>query len=472
MKKVCLKNETTDVVISIVLTALFNFLFLGTEYLFDNMMAYVADSEGVVVAQSYILGASVLGFVLFPVANRFFSSGMKHTLLLCGTVLGVVCIFLIQQHLSYATILIPGLIFFGFLGAVGSGVHYWVFCAFGGSRHLAKMMGVSYALGILFQFVNNNCVKSDVVEAVVLSVSLMFFLVFILKLRNGAVYGRQKETGEAAAARGILRNRTVAAGGLVTCVVLMTCVFSTLDNAVTLVHASGSVDIGQWPRLLLALSGLAAGFLYDIKGRRFMNLIMYSVTLLSTICVVVIQSGGSFIAGIVVFYLSAGFFVVFFTVSFLDLAYYMKVPELWAGIGRAVNNICAVMTSALSVTLLSSKDSMAIIITALVLFVLISIAIYVCQSQFGTEETEADEQSVIGDTEKFSAFSERFSLTDREQEVLKVLLESDENVQEIAEQLLISRAALYRHIASLNEKTETKSRIGLLQFYYSWKKKN
>ena len=156
---------------------------------------------------------------------------------------------------------------------------------------------------------------------------------------------------------------------------------------------------------------------------------------------------------------------MFFTVSFLDLAYYMKVPELWAGIGRAVNNICAVMTSALSVTLLSSKDSMAIIITALVLFVLISIAIYVCQSQFGTEETEADEQSVIGDTEKFSAFSERFSLTDREQEVLKVLLESDENVQEIAEQLLISRAALYRHIASLNEKTETKSRIGLLQFY-------
>lgn len=472
MKKVCLKNETKNVVISIVLTALFNFLFLGTEYLFDNMMAYAADSEGVVVAQSYILGASVLGFVLFPVANRFFSSGMKRTLLLCGTVLGVVCIFLIQQHLSYVTILIPGLIFFGFLGAVGSGVHYWVFCVFGGNRHLAKMMGVSYALGILFQFINNNCVKNDVVEAVVLSVSLMFFLIFILKLRNGAVYGRQKETEEAAAARGILRNRTVAAGGLVTCVVLMTCVFSTLDNAVTLVHASGSVDIGQWPRLLLALSGLAAGFLYDMKGRRFMNLMMYSVTLLSTICVVVIQSGGPFIAGLVVFYLSAGFFVVFFTVSFLDLAYYMKIPELWAGIGRAVNNICAVMTSALSVTLLSSKDSMAIIITALVLFVLISIAIYVYQSQFGTEETKTGEQPAIGDTEKFSAFSERFSLTDREQEVLKVLLESDENVQEIAEQLLISRAALYRHITSLNEKTETKSRIGLLQFYYSWKKKN
>lgn len=28
-------------------------------------------------------------------------------------------------------------------------------------------------------------------------------------------------------------------------VLLMTCVFSTLDNAVTLVHSSGETDIGQ-----------------------------------------------------------------------------------------------------------------------------------------------------------------------------------------------------------------------------------
>lgn len=52
---------------------------------------------------------------------------------------------------------------------------------------------------------------------------------------------------------------------LVLLVALMTCVFSTLDNAVTLVHSSGETDIGQWPRALLALSGLAAGFVFDWK---------------------------------------------------------------------------------------------------------------------------------------------------------------------------------------------------------------
>ncbi len=35
----------------------------------------------------------------------------------------------------------------------------------------------------------------------------------------------------------------------------MTCIFSTLDNTVTLGHADGTMDIGQWPRILLACSG-------------------------------------------------------------------------------------------------------------------------------------------------------------------------------------------------------------------------
>ena len=55
---------------SIVVLALFLFVFLGMEYLFDNCMAMVTDASGVVVAQSYILAASVIGFVLFPVLYR------------------------------------------------------------------------------------------------------------------------------------------------------------------------------------------------------------------------------------------------------------------------------------------------------------------------------------------------------------------------------------------------------------------
>lgn len=468
MKNGFLNEKKSNTIVSVILVALFNFIFLGAEYLFDDMMAYVTDKEGVVIAQSYILGASVIGFILFPIAGRIVKDSMKYILLLGFTVVSVVCIFLVQQHESYEIILISGLILFILLGMAGSGVHYMVFCAIGDSRHLAKMMGTAYAMGILFQFINNNCVKTDTVQSIVLSLVLLLLLILIMRLNSVVVFKKEEHVAE----KCTLKNPVVAGGALVVCVALMTCIFSTLDNAVTLVHAAGSVDIGQWPRLLLALSGLAAGFLYDIKGRQYMSVIMYCVTLLSTICVVVIEMGGPFLAGLVVFYLSAGFFVIFFTVGFMDLAGHMRVPEFWAGFGRATNNICAVLTATLSVALLASGNGMVITITALVLFVLISISTYVYQSQLSFHDGEKDKETAVDDAEKFLAFSECFSLTDREQEILKVLLSSDENVQEIAEQLLISRAALYRHITSLNEKTNTKSRIGLLQLYYTWKKQN
>lgn len=91
--------------LAVVAIALFNFIFLGSEYLFDNMMAYVTDEQGVVLAQSYILGASVIGFVLAPFIFRRVYEGLGRILLMIGAISGVACIFIVQQHDSYAMIL-------------------------------------------------------------------------------------------------------------------------------------------------------------------------------------------------------------------------------------------------------------------------------------------------------------------------------------------------------------------------------
>ena len=50
--------------------AFFYFVFLGTEYLFDNRMAVCTDTAGVVLAQSYILGVSVLGFLSYSLIEK------------------------------------------------------------------------------------------------------------------------------------------------------------------------------------------------------------------------------------------------------------------------------------------------------------------------------------------------------------------------------------------------------------------
>ena len=65
-------------------------------------------------------------------------------------------------------------------------------------------------------------------------------------------------------------------------------------------------------------------------------------------------------------------------------------------------------------------------------------------------------------------FAESFSLTPRETEVLERLLSTEDGVQEIADSLFISRRVLQRYIASVYEKTGTKSRIGLFKNYTNY----
>ena len=311
--------------------AFFNFIFLGIEYQFDNMMALVTGPEQVVTAQGYILGASVLGFLLYPAAASCIKEKFWQIVVFAGALAGVICVFVIWQHTSYGTILAAGCICFILIGMAGSAVHYYLSRA-AAPEHLAKTIGISYAVGIFLQFLNNNLIKNDMAESVVLAVSAAVFSVLLLNAENGIV---QAESDSESASESTLENSEHAGLWLILLIILITCIFSTLDAAVTLRHAAGSADVGQWPRLLLAGSGLLAGVFYDNLEHRYENILMYCMTVLSAFCIVVLENGGPFFAGLVVFYLSAGFFVVFFTVSFMRLSIRMSVR----GSGRVLEEL-------------------------------------------------------------------------------------------------------------------------------------
>lgn len=176
---------------------------------------------------------------------------------------------------------------------------------------------------------------------------------------------------------------------------------------------------------------------------------MYAVTILSTICVLIIESGGSFLPGLLIFYVSAGFFVVFFTNGFFQLSYRMQDGRLWAGMGRAANNLGAVITGVASVSLLNGENHILTAVLALVLFVLISVALlwyYSCTQIVKAPEAMENHEMSAGQN-RLERFVKYFDLTEREQEVLQLLLLSDDGMQEIADSLFVSRAMLYWHIA-------------------------
>ena len=198
-----------------------------------------------------------------------------------------------------------------------------------------------------------------------------------------------------------------------------------------------------------------------------MGIVMYCIMVLSTICVAILKFAGPFMAGLIVFYLSAGFFAVFFTSGFMEISRHMRIPELWAGMGRAVNNITAAVIANPVLALLSSGSNLALIVFVLVLFVAVSVvaAIYTFQKKTFMEQLVTTAAEVMDEKEKLRKFSEVFSFTERESEVFNCLVNTEDSIQMIAEKLFVSRRTLERHISAIYEKTGVKSRVGLLNLY-------
>lgn len=466
---------------SVISLALFSFVFLGMEFFFDSRAAEFVDARSVLLYQSVILLASAVGLFIYALIERYVGSKIKQIIIITLNIVEVAALAAIILC-SGKLILLYGIIFFIVCGVMGGRVYHDVSRDYTDRKHLTVIVGISYALGLLLQYINYNLIDNVILRMVMFSLAIVALAVILFLARD--------EYAEADTYMVDERNKTdckekcdettpdsgSVAVALVMVVLLMTFIFSALDNVVTVVHAEGGTDVGQWPRLFLALSGVAAGFLFDIKDQRFMNQMMYCVTVLSVIAMLIIEFGGAFIIGLIVFYLAAGFFVVYFTTGFINVSYGMRWSALWSGAGRAVNNIGAGIVGIISYMLIDSPGIMVMSVVVILLLVLISIAVFVLENLQKEQYRRYDEEKVTKSAENsnarvevdFECFADAHHLTGREREVLQKLLVSDGSVQDIADELYISRASLYRHISSMNEKTGTKTRVGLIQYYYGW----
>lgn len=427
---------------------------------------------------------TVLGFLFFAIIKKYINKKLKYGLLSAFIVVETLLFALMEYSESYGFVVITGCVMFALFGVMGSAVYYIASVYLKSNRNVASTIGLAYGLGIMFQFGDNNIVASKIARLIIFAIVLVVWIAIILnlyleenaesqneksrKVKYEKTESKNIECKNTASKNAEYKNSRITAIVLIITIMLMACIFSTLDNIVTYYHSKGIMDIGQYPRLLLAISGVVAGVLFDLKERKLMCLIMYSVTLLSTICMLVITMGEPFIIGLVVFYLSAGFFSVFFTTAFVNLSFEMKTPELWAGMGRATNNLCAALMGTVFFSLFNSTNMLSNSIVIIILFVFVSIFMAIYYGKNSKKSYVAE--SLESDDKKMEHFVQQFSLSKRECEVLETLLKSDKNVKEIAQELYISRAALYRHISNMNEKTDTKSREGLIKFYYQWEK--
>lgn len=451
--------------------ALFTFAFLGSEFFFDSRIGLLISAEGVVGAQAMILGASVVGFLAYAPISKL--AGGRRALRAVEAVGAIAALVTIAVAESALAMQIAGCIAFFLLGSLGAEAHWSMARAFEGSPSLAKGAGAAYAAGILLQFLSNQFVPAGMADAAVLCVGVAALAVF-------AAAG--EHDGESAGQAAADSSQQITPGGaktairavwLLALVVLLACMFSTLDNVVTLANAQGSISVETWPRLFLAASGLAAGVLFDIRERRYMGFIMFAVTVLSTISILAVEAGASPVIGLIVFYVSSGFFVTFFTTTFLQLAPRMHTPQLWAGMGRAANNLCAFTVSGVSMMLTQSGIA-AVMIASLILFVLVSVA-FIGAGLFRLPSTVGEREAIQAGLAAAAAptleevqaeFISRSGLTPREEEVLRAVTADERPLKQVADDLGISLRMVQRHLTSIYSKTDTQTRAGLTRAFF------
>ena len=540
--------------------ALFTFIFLDGEFVFDTVMGCLVNAHDVVAAESMVLAASAIGFLMLPLVQRLARGAISQ-----AHATGALVVLSIAAVATYAPIawapatagfgtplfanasatLALGCAAFALLGIMGAGAHLHAARAFAGSAHTARAVGLSYAAGLLIQFAFNSLLENACAEAAALCLALCALAACMgvstqaqaaeadigkADVREGKgeeeglagekiPVGWQNPSSASQPAPGVRRTESSRERLLLLATVaLMACVFCTLNNAITLAHAQGAISVEAPPRLLLAASGILAGFVFDARRRKHMPLTMLCVTMFSVLSLLAMLAGFSNLVGLSVFYLASGFFAVFFTTSFLDTAAESPRPALWAGMGRATNNLCAGIIALPSLYLVQSGNVMATATLACALFVAITVAVYnliaprmladtqvsATQTQKGwgpksptaavagatsaegdaredspyaqeriapalrkreqtaPASTDAEKGETASPEQPLARFCERYRLTPREADVLERVCSDERTLRELSEEMGISQRMLQRHLTSIYRKTGVQTRAGLI----------
>ena len=431
--------------------ALFTFAFLAAEFRFDVNVGLLAGAERVVIAQGFILGASVIGFIGYaPLLGLAQRKGQPQAVVSAAVPIAILGLTQIQSPTGSLALEILGCVAFLGLGLLGAAAHHAFATAFQDDSKLATGAGAAYTAGILMQFVINLLNCGGIAELIVLGAATIAI--------SALSVVPQKAAESSSPAINPFAESSHA-----------------LDNVVTLSNAHGTIAVQTWPRLFLAASGLAAGLIFDLAERRYMGLVMLGIAVLSTISILAVEAGADPNLGLVVFYLSSGFFVTFFTATFTQLAPHMHAPALWAGMGRAANNVCAFTTSGISLALVTSDNVALIMIGALVLLVA-ACAAFVAAGLFRLPQTEQErereqlaEEALAAPTieEQRQAFIANHALTPREVDVLIAVTQDERPLKQVAEELGISMRMVQRHLSSIYQKTDTQTRAGLTKAFPS-----
>lgn len=360
--------------------ALFFFVFLESTLFFQANLAQ-PGGHGPFLSQFPIQGASTLGLLAFPLKNRLVREKGRPVFMGVVTILGVASLVGVAFASSPLVIACTGAVGFFLIGLAGATV-YWATCV--RSRSIARfatLIGGSHALGVLVQIPLLEFTSNHLVEAVVLSAGITALGVINTRIWTSRTVlvdlsmwqeerrGDRIKSGELAGWR--LDHMTPRAAVIVifVLVLLFSALFNTLYTLIDIDSPWTSQYTDITPRILMAIGGFAGGVLFDLHRTRYLGITMFWVALLSFGALLGVQAGAPRAIGEFVYFLGSGVFITFYTTVFIWIAPFLRAPDLWCSMGRALNNMTAIALGVPTLLVIDSTNPIAVVVLLIPLII-------------------------------------------------------------------------------------------------------
>ncbi len=459
--------------------ALFGLWFLAFMLLESIVNSRAGDMLGAdMVNAVYSVGLCCTGsgFIAFGLVQRG-NAGRGLTVLVATAICAVATIGMLLATNATA-LLISSFLALLACGFIGGMVHLGIALELGESPVVGRMLGVTGGLVICIQFAMQNLARGAGVTIACILAAVAVIALVVLRAAPGDDAAHASPTAAVPVAHDVLSPRatrriwpddSVARGRhgilIVTAAVILTIIFTLNDSIVVAMDAAGSVSLFNGIRLFYALGLVVAGFLYDLGPRPSFVFATVALQILAVLVPYFLESPTWCNLNMGLFYFYGGFYVMFITAEFVTFAGRTPRVGLWAGLGRVARCYAAAATVIPVAMLYEAFGVIALIVSAVVLNMAL-LAVCVADATLMDRFRLSDMATSVGGAAEFDAgdierFGDEIDLTDRERDVLVLLVTTEDENQKIASELGISRRTLQRHVAQVYEKAGVQSRIGL-----------
>lgn len=440
--------------IAMVSLALFYFIFLESNSFYLSSMSSFSLESRFATTIVPIMGLNALGFLCYPLYSLKLSRRKRRGTALVFAILWVVCLIIAATVSSPIAIVGAGSLSFFIMGVLGGNAYFDVAMMLAQSNRLITSVALAHAAGILLHLICFHIPLGRAGDAALLGLGIIAFSLVALfgwpslqVPREGTavdrmgnpIYPRKILDPQGAVAPPNLQEPRGFAIQLVALTILLAVLFNVLNSVTSL----GTPWVNQyaevWPRLVVAVCGVAAGVFFDIDRRRHMGTVVLCVAFLAMAAALAAGSGLNITVCRVVFYAGSGIFAVFYLSLFIWLA---AVLILMTRAGMLAPDYEERISS---------------------------------YSEKSTDAEETPDHESAKDTgrespemvpprtpeEALAAFCESYGLTKRESDVLAAVVSDERPLKHVAAELGVGLRTVQHHLTSLYKKTGTQTRTGL-----------